>query len=120
MPKEENKCPKRKLKGMTKCNETYCRVCPFIKEGKSISINKQEKQNINKTVNCSSKNVIYLIECGKENCKENRYIGETSRPLRYRLAEHRDYVTSSVTEKATGAHFNLPGHTVANLKISVI
>ena len=65
-------------------------------------------------------NVVYLIECTKENCKNNIYIGETSRTLRSRLAEHRGYVTSQVTDQATGAHFNLPGHTVANMKATVI
>ena len=30
------------------------------------------------------------------------------------------YVTSQVTDQATGAHFNLPGHTVANMKATVI
>ena len=49
-----------------------------------------------------------------------RYIGETKRHLRYRLAEHRGYIQNKQTEKATGAHFTLPGHSVANLRITVI
>ena len=30
------------------------------------------------------------------------------------------HVTSKQTDKATGEHFNLPGHSVANLKVSII
>ena len=120
VPVKENKYPNRKLKGMTKCNAAHCRVCPFIKESKSVNINQNTKWNINKTVNCGSMNVIYLIECDKENCPQSRYIGETSRCVRSRLAEHLGYIRSKVTDKATGAHFNLPGHSVANLKLTVI
>ena len=120
VPEKESLYPTRQLKGMTKCNRSNCRGCPFIKETKSVNINSQQKWNINKTVNCNSENLIYLIECDKENCTNNRYIGETSRTLRARLAEHRGYVTNHVTEMATGAHFNLPGHSVANLKITII
>ena len=33
------------------------------------------------------------------------------------MAEHRGYIQNKNLEQATGAHFNLPGHTVANMKI---
>ena len=61
-----------------------------------------------------------MIQCDKNNCTENRYIGETGRILKYRLFEHRDYVTNNVTSQATGAHFNLPGHSLANMKIGIL
>ena len=63
--------------------------------------------------------MIYLIQCDKQNCN-TKYIGETKRNIRYRLAEHRGYVINNQTDKTTGAHFNLPGHSVANLKMTVI
>ena len=40
--------------------------------------------------------------------------------LRARLAEHRGYVVNKTTERATGAHFNLPGHSLSNMKITVL
>ena len=61
-----------------------------------------------------------MISCNKHNCKEKRYIGETGRILKYRLAEHRGYVTNNVTSQATGAHFNLPGHSLANMNIVIL
>ena len=40
--------------------------------------------------------------------------------LQYRFAEHRGYVTQKVTDKSTGNHFNLPGHSLSDMKIGVI
>ena len=77
------------------------------------------KWSINKRVDCNSSNIIYLIECNIDTCKE-RYIGETERRLKDRLADHRAYVTSKVVTQPTGAHFNLPGHSVANLTVTIL
>ena len=44
----------------------------------------------------------------------------SSRSLRYRLAEHRGYVVNRITSKATGEHFNLPGHGLENMKIAIL
>ena len=47
-----------------------------------------------------------------------RYIGETRRWLIYRLANHRGY--DQDFDKVTGAHFNLPGHALSNMKITIL
>ena len=120
VPPKSKVYPQRNLKGMTKCNKIYCRTCPFIKEGKKIEINKKENWYINKAVNCNSNNIVYLIECTKENCTNSRYIGETKRNLRHRFGEHRGYVMNNHTDQATGAHYNLPGHSVENMKITIL
>ena len=49
-----------------------------------------------------------------------RYIGETRRWLRYRLADHRGYVDNQDFDKVTGAHFNLPGNALSNMKITIL
>ena len=46
-----------------------------------------------------------------------KYVGETRRILKFRLAEHRGYVNNNV-DTPTGEHFNLPGHTY--LKITIL
>ena len=69
--------------------------------------------------NCESKNIIYLIECNKTNCGQ-RYIGETERPLKKRLAEHKGYVNNNIISQATGAHFNGRGHTSDNITITIV
>ena len=60
-----------------------------------------------------------MIECSIENCKQ-RYIGETKRMLKPRMADHRGYVSNGDTSTATGAHFNSPGHSLANMKVTEI
>jgi hypothetical protein len=118
VPEPPKQHAQRNLKGMTKCGKS-CTACPYIKSGKIIKINENTNWNINKKANCESYNVVYLIECEKENCKE-RYIGETGRLLRHRLADHRGYISNKVTSQATGLHFNLPGHSLADLRVTVL
>ena len=62
---------------------------------------------------------LYLIEHKKDNC-EMRYVGETKRILKFRLADHRGYVQNQDTTKATGEHFNSPGHSLADLSITIL
>ena len=102
---------------MRKCGNN-CPSCPYIKEGRKICINGTQ-WTINKSLNCNSYNVVYSIFCKKENCGKV-YIGETKRMLKYRLADHRGYITNQVTTQATGAHFNLPGHSLADLEVTII
>ena len=108
---------KRKIRGMKKCGKA-CHSCPYIKERKNVKSGKFT-WNILDQVDCLSENVIYLIQCEKENCKVNKYIGETKNSLHERLSQHRGYVTRK-TQDATGRHFNLPGHNLSHMKISVL
>ena len=55
----------------------------------------------------------------KKNCKQV-YIGETKRILKFCLADHRGYVLNNNKATATGLHFNLPGHSLEDLSITVI
>ena len=109
--------PNRIVKGMQKCGKS-CSACPYIKEGRNIKYGKQTWK-INKKLSCNNYNIIYLIECNKDTCKQ-RYIGESKRPLRNRLAEHRGYIVNRHIDKATGAHFTSPGHSVSNLTITIL
>ena len=40
--------------------------------------------------------------------------------MKHCIADHRGYITSQVTSKATGAHWNLPGHSLAQMKFTVL
>ena len=96
---------------MKKCGK--CTLCPYIKEGMKLKINGAE-WNINKQLNCNSYNVVYA----KEKCKQV-YIGETKCMLRFRLADHRGYITNGDVTQATGAHFNMPGHSLADFSVTI-
>lgn len=67
-----NKRQQRKLKGMKKCGK--CIACCLIKEGRSIKSN-ETTWTLNREYDCNSKNVVYMLECDKDNCKK-RYVGE--------------------------------------------
>ena len=92
--------------------------CPYIKEGKSISIN-GITWKIHQQLNCKSFNVVYALICKKENCQKV-YIGETKRILKFRLDEHRGYILNCHLNKATGDHFNQPGHSLADLTVTAL
>ena len=62
---------------------------------------------------------MYMIQCSKDNCNK-RYIGQTGRLLKFRIADHRGYIQNQVTSKATGAHWNQPGHIMADMKFTVL
>ena len=50
------------------------------------------------------------IQCNKK-CKL-QYIGETKHSVKNRMPEHIGYVRTKNLDKATGGHFNLPGHSI--------
>ena len=59
-----------------------------------------------------------VIECLKENCKL-RYVGETERKLKERFSDHKQYVKSIIPTQATGEHFNLPGHSLSDMSLTI-
>ena len=95
--------PKRTQKGMKKCLK-MCAACPFIKEGREIK-GHNFNWKINKNVDCNTSNVVYIIQCIKENCNQ-KYIGETERQLKKRMSEHKGYVENKILTQATGSPFN--------------
>ena len=110
--------PKRVVKGMSKCGKA-CTACSYVEVGKTIKIEENNLWKIEKQVNCNTYNCIYMIKCMKNNCGQS-YIGETGRYIKFRIADHRSYITNQVTSRATGAHFNLPGHSLADMKFTIL
>ena len=52
-------------------------------------------------------------------CRQ-QYLGETDRTLQERFSEHKGYVNTKKLNQATGAHFNLPGHSVSDMAVMAI
>ena len=48
------------------------------------------------------------------------YIGQTERILKNRILEHRGYISKHDTSKATGDHFNLPGHSLSDFTVTIL
>lgn len=120
LPEREKRC----VKGMKKCNLPNCHSCPHIREAKVVySSANNFKVTISTPVSCSTKNLVYVITCDKKECKHKQYIGETGKQLKERFKQHLDCVRSqneNLNKTAVAEHFNLPGHSVANMKVSVI
>ena len=112
-----NPPPKRLIKGMSKCGK-QCLICPYIMVGKSITA-EHFVWNLSKAYTCGTSNIVYLIECNKERCHK-RYIGQTDKTLNERILQHLGYIRNNVLSKATGQHFNSPGHTIHNLTVTII
>ena len=102
---------------MKKCGKD-CPACPFIREGKQLKVNGKQWK-INRTFDCQAYNIVYAIVCQKDSCRET-YIGETKRMLKARLADHCGYVRSKKLDTPTGSHFNSPGHSLADLRITIV
>ena len=109
---------RRVQNGYKKCITPSCLTCPYSLPGKVIKASATDfKTEVNAPVSCDTKNVIYLISC--QHCLQ-QYVGETHRPAKERFGNHRGYVNRKELEKATGQHFNLPGHSISDIKFQII
>ena len=75
------------------------------------------RKEITSHLTCQSSNVVYIITCTKCNLQ---YVGETDRTLKERFSEHKGYVRTKKVSQTTGAHFNLPGHSIDDMRIMAI
>ena len=75
------------------------------------------KVELSKHYDCNTKSIVYIIECRK--CGD-QYIGQTMHSLRDRFLDHLGYARREEVEKTIGGHFNLPGHKLSDMSISVL
>ena len=71
----------------------------------------------------SFKNTIYIITCNKKECRNIQYIGESDKKLKQHFAQHLACVRLTNEDQkptATEEHFNLPGHSINNMKVSIL
>ena len=95
-----------------------CVTCPYISKGSMVrSTANNFKVDLNTAATCQSNNVIYMIGCLK--C-DKQYIGETNKTINQRFRQHKGYVNNRKLNKATGAHFNLLGHSVSDMRITMV
>ena len=111
--------PARATFSVYRCNGRRCATCAVIQP---LRFFRSSLTLLQYTVisacdlSCSTINVIYLISCAK--C-DQQYVGETKRKVSERLSGHR----SSIRKHANtfiARHFNLPGHTVDDIRIQPI
>ena len=88
-------------KYVNKCGNPRCKLCPQLITFKNKIIFNNRALYINKTMNCNSFNVIYLINC--PNCQQI-YIGKTSQKLHLRINLHRSQIFSTSPVLTVSSH----------------
>ena len=56
----------------------------------------------------------------KINADKDTLEKQRERELREQISEHRGYIYDKNLTQATGAHFNLPGHQLSDMKVTVL
>ena len=110
--------PRRVVHGMSRCGKANCQTCPYVQPGKTFQATATHyKVDLNAQLDCNSKNICYAISCDVPRCGQ-QYIGQTSKSLKERFGQHLGYVDRNV--EATGKHFNLPGHSKCDIRVTVV
>ena len=95
-----------------------CKTCDLIDSVQTFkSFQTSRLFQIRQSINCLSKNVIYLIYC---NTCGVQYVGETKNTLRMRMTQHRSAIKTKKVDQPVAKHFNLPNHSIANLRVIAI
>ena len=64
---------------ISKCGRSNCGICDILVKGESFKFQNGPLFKVKTNMDCSSKNLLYVIKC--EGCEEN-YIGQTGNDLR--------------------------------------
>ena len=103
---------------MKKCGK--CVTCPYVRPGKTIKASATKfTVELRTSMDCNTRNIIYCIQCLKHGCGQ-QYIGQTQNSLKDRFNQHRGYVNNKKLEKATGLHFNLAGHSISDMHVTIV
>ena len=103
---------------VSSCGSNRCKTCAHMVVGNSFISNVNGRKYFvvspqGNDLDCSSRNVIYVIFCTKCGVQ---YVGKTNQTLRCRLNNHRNGI-KQLYDLYIYNHFNSDGHTVADLRI---
>ncbi|XP_074924975.1 uncharacterized protein LOC142047212 [Chelonoidis abingdonii] len=104
--------------GTNPCNKPRCQLCPHIYTSDTITGSNQISHTITGSFTCTSTNVTYAIIC--QQCPSAMYISQTGQSLWKRINEHKSDIRNGNIQKPIGEHFNLPEHTIADLKVTIL
>ena len=91
---------------------------PYIQRGSTLRVKASDyKHDIESAVDCQTSNLVYCISCDRF---PEQYVGATQKTLAQRFCQHRGYLRNSKLDQLTGRHFDLPGHSMANMKVTII
>lgn len=100
----------------TPCGLALCRCCSIMSKKEKVFDRRGRPFSISEGTSCSSSSVVYLLECVK--CRNGRYVGQTARTLRTRMAGHR--AASIYKQLPLYRHFRQDSHTFSDLRVTVL
>jgi len=100
---------------ITRCMHKMCKCCRHIQPADAVYIpHINQKILIEEAMNCSSRNIIYVIICTKCN---KVYVGETKNKLKDRMNKHRSDIRLHRSNSAVAIHFNGAAHNLGHLRV---
>ena len=102
------------------CKSPRCLTCPSFQNSPLFTSTVNGTNFIltqNQSFSCKSKNVIYLITCGKCNIQ---YVGKTTTALHKRINGHRITANNDCSNLFIAQHFTQEGHEFSNAHIQII
>ena len=109
---------RRTLTAIIRCQNSRCATCQshLICSNAFKCTKTETSYPLRHSFTCKSSNVVYLITCTK--CHK-QYVGMTTSPLSTRINQHRTNILRKVPVYIC-KHFNLPNHSLTNLKVQPI
>ena len=104
--------------GTSPCRTPRCQLCRHINPSTSITGPNNATFTIKGSHTCNSSNVVYAISC--QQCPRALYIGQTGQSLRQWINGHKFDIRHQDVEKPVSQHFNLPGHSITDLRVAVL
>ncbi|XP_059576294.1 MORN repeat-containing protein 2 isoform X1 [Alligator mississippiensis] len=105
-------------KGSRPCQDKKCKTCQHISTTPTITTPHNRAISIPGSYSCTSRNVIYLIQCTK--CPDGRYVGETKQQLHTRMNARQKSIKDRNTQLLVEAHFSQEGHSLPNLSVLIL
>ena len=95
-------------------------ICPMLLTkcfAESTALNQKypiSLPNPKQSFNCKTKNVIYLVICTSKGCW-SQYVGYTTRPIMFRVAEHLSDSQSPITK-----HCKETNHSIKKIRFQIL
>ncbi len=98
------------------CHHKLCKCCQYMSNRRSITDRKGRVHQTPPNTNCNTRSVIYLLECRR--CPGTFYVGQTSRPLRQRIAGHR----AAMGQKRLPVyqHYGAANHSLSDAAVTIL
>ena len=104
--------------GTHRCNKPRCKMCHFIDPNVTFKSSQTNHiYQIQKSGDCTTNNIIYLITCKLCN---KQYVGQTQHNLQTRFRNHRFNILHKNSLDSIGNHFSHDQHNINDMSVKII